>query len=485
MCQRLLLSVGLAAVLSAATLQAADTIAYANNQGINQFGTVDLNTGAFTRLGPAITTNGFAVYSGALYGINAGFVYQFNFSTGALTFAPNPSLTNNLQGFGSTTAGMFLVDGFGNLNSVNPTTGASTLIGPTGVTQGLGAGVLSTSADSSTLFWVNNGSGVAGLYRLNTSTGAATLLGPTGNGAGSGVVEAMLFQGGTLWASLGFNIGPAYGTLDTTTGAETIVTRNVVGIITALAPSPLSAVPQPTILSGGVVPVDGPTNIIQPGQWVSIFGNGLASATATWTGNFPVSLGNTSVTINGKPAYLSFVSPVQINIQAPDDTTTGTVPVVVTSDLGIAKSTVTLAPIAPTWLLQDPRHVAGIIFRSDGSGTNGGGAFDFIGPTGNSLGYRTVAAKAGDIVELFGGGFGPTSPAVPAGQAFAGAASTTNSVTVLINNVSVTPFFAGLSAAGLYQINLVVPAGLGAGEATLAATVNGVRTQANVVMAVQ
>ena len=288
-----------------------------------------------------------------------------------------------------------------------------------------------------------------------------------------------------MWASLGYNTGPAIGTLNTSTAAATIVTNALVGSINALAPYPLSALPQPSIFPGGVVPVDSSSTTIQPGEWVSIYGSNLAAATATWNGNFPVTLGNTSVTIDGKPAYLSFVSPVQINIQAPDDTTTGTVPVVVTSDLGIAKSTVTLAPIAPTWLLQDPRHVAGIIFRSDGSGTNGGGAFDFIGPTGNSLGYRTVAAKAGDIVELFGGGFGPTSPAVPAGQAFAGAASTTNSVTVLINNVSVTPFFAGLSAAGLYQINLVVPAGLGAGEATLADTVNGVRTQANVVMAVQ
>ena len=62
----------------------------------------------------------------------------FNFtSTGAFTTAANPSLTNNLQGFGSSTAGLFLVDGYGDLNSVNAFTGAPTLIGPTGV-AGLG-----------------------------------------------------------------------------------------------------------------------------------------------------------------------------------------------------------------------------------------------------------------------------------------------------------------------------------------------------------
>jgi uncharacterized protein (TIGR03437 family) len=484
--QRLLLSAGIAAALSAATLQAADTIAYANNPGINQFGTVDLNTGAFTRIAAGITTNGFGVSGGALYGMSGSdLLFQFNFSTGVLTYAPNYSLGNNLQGFGSTSAGLFLVDGYGNLISVNPSTGTPTLIGSTGVTSGLGGGVLSTSADSSTLYWVNNGAAGNSVYRLNTSTGAATLVGATGNGAGSGVVQAMLFQGGTLWASLGYNTGPAIGTLNTSTATETIVTKALVGAIFALAPYPLSALPQPSIFSGGVGPVGSPSNTIQPGEWVSIYGNNLAAATATWTGNFPLSLGNTSVTINGKPAYLAFVSPGQINVQAPDDTTTGTVSVVVTSSLGSATSSVTLAQLAPALLLQDTKHVAGIIFRSDGSGAYGGGSYDILGPTGNSLGYATVAAKAGDYVGLFGEGFGPTSPAVPAGQAFSGAASTTNNVNVLISNVSVIPFFAGLSGAGLYQINLILPAGLGTGDVTLTASVNGVQTQSNVVISVR
>ena len=129
--------------------------------------------------------------------------------------------------------------------------------------------------------------------------------------------------------------------------------------------------------------------------------------------------------------------------------------------------------------------MAGIIPRSDGSGAYGGGTYDILGPTGNSLGYPTVAAKAGDWVELYGVGFGPTSPVVPAGQLFSGAASTTNPVNVLIKNLSVVPSFAGLSGAGLYQINVMVPAGLGAGDVALAASVNGVQAQSNLVISVQ
>ena len=62
----------------------------------------------------------------------------------------------------------------------------------------------------------------------------------------------------------------------------------------------------------------------------------------------------------------------------------------------------------------------------DGSGAFGRGTYDILGPTGNSLGYPTVAAQAGDTVELFGVGFGPTTPAVPAGKAFSGAAPINN-----------------------------------------------------------
>jgi uncharacterized protein (TIGR03437 family) len=484
-CQRLLLSLGIAAALSATTLQAADTIAYTVSS-TNQFGTVDLNTGVFTKIITAgFNSNGFGVSGGALYGMSGnGYVFQFNFSTGVLTLAPNYALSNNLQGFGSTSAGLYIVDGYGDLSSVNPSTGSPTLIGPTGV-AGLGGGVLSTSADSTTLYWVNNIGGNEKLYQLNTSTGAATPVGATGNGAGSGIVQAMLFEGGTLWASLGYNTGPTIGTLNTSTGAETFVVNQPPGDIFALAPYPLSPVPGPSILAGGVVPVDSPSNTIQPGEWISIYGNNLAASTVTWTGNFPQSLGNTSVTINGRPAYLSFVSPTQVNVQAPDDTTTGIVPVVVTSAIGKATSTVTLAQFAPAFLLLDTKHVAGIIVRTDGSGAYGGGSYDIVGPTGKSLGYPTVAAKAGDSVVLFGVGFGPTSPVVLAGQAFSGAAPTTKAVNVLINNVSVTPAFAGLSGAGLYQLNLILPAGLGTGDVTLAAAVNAVQTQSSVVISLQ
>jgi uncharacterized protein (TIGR03437 family) len=140
---------------------------------------------------------------------------------------------------------------------------------------------------------------------------------------------------------------------------------------------------------------------------------------------------------------------------------------------------------APPFSLLDSKHVTGIILRSNGSGAYGGGTYDIIGPTGSSLGYTTVAAKAGDSVVRFAVGLGPTNPAVPAGNAYSSAAPTTNPVNVLINNVSVTPAFAGLSGAGLYQINLTVPAGLGTGDVLLLAMVGGEQTQTGVFVSLQ
>lgn len=190
---------------------------------------------------------------------------------------------------------------------------------------------------------------------------------------------------------------------------------------------------EPFVSPNGVVPVYGSTNAIQPGEWVSIYGNNLAEQTAFWKGDFPTSLGGVSVTINGKPAYLWYVSPTQINLQAPDDPAIGSVQVVLTTSRGTVSSTVHLASVAPSFELLDSTHVTGIILRQDGSGSYGGGSYDILGP-GISLGYPTIPAKAGDAVELFGVGFGPTTGTVPAGKAFTGSAPTSNRVRLLIGS---------------------------------------------------
>lgn len=243
----------------------------------------------------------------------------------------------------------------------------------------------------------------------------------------------------------------------------------------------------PAISPGGVVPIFGNVNTIQPGEWISIYGSNLASQTASWSGNFPTTLGNTSVTINGRQAYLLFVSPGQINLQAPDDPSTGTVPVVVTTPAGSATSSVTLSQFAPSFSVTDITqvnlaYVAGVISKTNGEGRYGGGSYDVLGSPGTYSGVTFSAANPGDMVSIYGVGFGPTTPMVSAGQLYSGAAplSPGNTFTLYINNVPITPSFVGISSAGLYQINFTVPAGLGQGNVPITAVVGGMQTQANI-----
>ena len=191
------------------------------------------------------------------------------------------------------------------------------------------------------------------------------------------------------------------------------------------------------------------------------------------------------MTIDNKSAYLWFVSPEQINLQVPNDAATGVVGVVVTTASGSASSTVTLATYAPSFsLLGDGKHVAGEIATPDGSGAYGGGTYDLVGPS-NALSFNARPVKAGETLILYGVGFGPTTPVVPVGQPFSGAARTNNPVTVTIGGVSDPVTFVGISEAGLYQLNLTVPANTGSGDLALQATVNGIQTPPGPVVTVQ
>jgi uncharacterized protein (TIGR03437 family) len=70
-------------------------------------------------------------------------------------------------------------------------------------------------------------------------------------------------------------------------------------------------------------------------------------------------------------------------------------------------------------------------------------------------------------------------------MAFSGSAPATSTVTLLINNQTMKPSYAGETSAGLYQVNLTVPAGLGAGDVPLQAIVGGIQTTGGPVISLQ
>jgi uncharacterized protein (TIGR03437 family) len=399
--------------------------------------------------------------------------------------ATSAELYNPTGVFVDASGNIFIADqGNNRIRKVSTTGNISTVAGNgTGVSSGDGGAATSAGLASPTGVAVDASGNIFIAVTLNSrirevsaSTGIISTV------AGDGV--AGFFGDGGLPTNSGLNHpgGVAVDTSGDIFIADTV--NNRIREVSA------STAPPPSITSGGIVAVDSTVTTIEAGEFVSIYGANLGPASpATWTGVFVTTLGGTSVTIDGNAAYLIYAGPNQINVQAPNDSNTAnrTVPVVVTTGGGSATSTVTLAPFAPSFLLFDSKHVTGIILRPNGSGAYGTGtsSYDLLGPTGSSLGYATVAAKAGDSVQLYAVGLGPTTPSVPAGQTFASSAPTTNQVNLLINNMSVLPSFAGLDSSLLYQINLTVPAGLGTGDVPLVATVAGAQTQSGVVISLQ
>jgi uncharacterized protein (TIGR03437 family) len=204
---------------------------------------------------------------------------------------------------------------------------------------------------------------------------------------------------------------------------------------------------------------------IAPGSWVSLYGSNLATSTYAVTsddlvsGYLPTNLKNTTVQIGGVLAFIDYISPTQINVLAPS-TASGSVAVSVTNANGTFSTTATVQAIQPGLFMQN--YYALAVRYSDGAILNG-----------------SVAVTAGDLIELYGTGFGPTNGTPAAGLVFTGAYQTTNSVTVTIGGISANVLWAGLAATGLYQINVVVPSGLTAGDNAIVASVNGYSSQSD------
>jgi uncharacterized protein (TIGR03437 family) len=90
-------------------------------------------------------------------------------------------------------------------------------------------------------------------------------------------------------------------------------------------------------------------------------------------------------------------------------------------------------------------------------------------------------ATAGDFVELYGTGMGPTNPAAPDGVVFTTnyPAASLAAFQVTIGGQTATVTFAGLVGPGLFQLDIQIPPGIPAGDQPLILTVNGIAAQPN------
>ena len=213
--------------------------------------------------------------------------------------------------------------------------------------------------------------------------------------------------------------------------------------------------------------------------WVTIFGTNLAPATQQWgaadfVGNqLPTRLADTTATIGGRPGYIYFISPTQINLLVPDGVPNGLVDVVVTRGANASNTLKAyMTNYSPALFTFDGRYVAAV--NADGS---------LAGKVNLIPGAVTKPTPPGSIVLLYTTGLGGTNPATPAAQLVAAPAVTANGTVVRIGGLDAEVLFAGKISSGLYQLNVTVPT-LPPGDYRVEIWVEGAKTQGSAFLTV-
>jgi uncharacterized protein (TIGR03437 family) len=231
------------------------------------------------------------------------------------------------------------------------------------------------------------------------------------------------------------------------------------------------------IVNGGQAPYFTPSAVtngasfvsgLVPGSAATVFAAGVLDAPGIQSAQslpLPLSLANVSVTVGGKTAPLYAVANTngveQVNFQVPFDLTPAeTTPVVVTRN-GIASLAV---------------NVPLLVYQPGIFTTNGQDAIAVFNDT-NTLVTADKPAAAGDLLYFYAAGLGPVhnTPTTGAATPARPFADTTEQPAVTLNGQLCEFFYAGLAPnfAGIYQVNVRVPADLAPGNAALVISIGG------------
>jgi uncharacterized protein (TIGR03437 family) len=187
----------------------------------------------------------------------------------------------------------------------------------------------------------------------------------------------------------------------------------------------------------------------------------------------PTQLDGVSVTVNGKPAYVYYVSSTQINVLTPIDSALGSVGVQVMNGTGSSNVfTVTMLENSLGFFAFNSATYA-VAEHADGS---------YIGPTTLFPGL-TTPAKPGETIVLYANGFGETDPAITPGLAVQQGQLPHNPV-ITLGTLPMNVINAAVVSPGLYQFNVVVPLNAPDGDLALSAGYNSFSTQNGVLLTV-
>jgi uncharacterized protein (TIGR03437 family) len=249
--------------------------------------------------------------------------------------------------------------------------------------------------------------------------------------------------------SVAFLIGPA----NSSGGAVYQVNSDGTNLTARYAPHAVSP--------GGVVSAAGMRLAPSPGSLIAVYGINLAGDAMTAAAGFPLpeTLAGASVLANGTKLPMLSVSPWQINAQFPQETTAQS------ANFQVAFQDGTVTPAEPAVIeAAAPDLFVNQIQRGD---------ITLYQAAAFHAGTTIPAdddhpARAGQALEMYGTGLGVTEPPVSGGQPSPAnpVAVAKLTLVVLIGDIEAKALFAGLTPglAGVYQVNILVPAGLTPGR---------------------
>jgi uncharacterized protein (TIGR03437 family) len=231
------------------------------------------------------------------------------------------------------------------------------------------------------------------------------------------------------------------------------------------------ALPTPAATSDGILNAASFLPAIAPGALITVFGSNLAAGTAQFsTTPLPVSLGGTSVSINGTSVPLLFVSPGQVNAQVPYEAKIGTAKLIVQSN-GVSSAEVNFQVAATGPGVFTPPQSTHVLARNLADGT---------------LNAAETPARPGEYVTAYLTGQGLVDPKVTTGDVAPSSAPfpmPLAPVQVKIGGVTADVQFAGLAPGfidGLLQMNILIP-DVPPGELPFEVTVGGVAAAPTVI----
>ena len=280
-------------------------------------------------------------------------------------------------------------------------------------------------------------------------------------------------------------------------GGPIVVTASIPGASSVQFHLTAITTPVPTIDATGIVGAGGSTPAItqlSPGGFATIFGTNFAPAGTFATAPGPAwttKLANVCVNINNTPAFITFVSPSQINLQVPDIPVGVNVTVQVVSNCGAADEVTSglrsVASLAATpeflyWLRNpDGKNPAVTVDAVTGA---------YVGAAGLIPGAAFTPAKPGQILTIYGVSFGPTTPASTPGTPPTDAARSAYAVSVKFGPSDLPAnlvYYAGVSPGtpGLYQLNIQVPIDAADGDYGIQLTLGNFKTPAGAFITVK